>query len=696
MKRSQISIILVLVILISHLSIFRLSAMAASVPKTPSQALSEMSWGVNLGNLYMADKVYNETGSNTGYCYYAPIGLAAWFWDGSFDWLAYYSLYEESFSASLALPAYQASIEDPWFDGIFKLGVFIKNYTADSLTFELYNTRIVKADGSVEFLHGADGIHTVSDFSDFNDAGFAFSFLEVDGIPEPSADYTGAVLKTDIQLIEVPFSEFGKVNYFFEYQRQPIDQYSYTNAYLDQGANVFRLPVTWSSFVDDETFVIDSDWIDAIKTEVDYILSRGAYCILNMHDDYLSTSFVGDHWEECWMLDEYKEYVDVRYESIWEQIADNFRDYPDTLIFESANEPTMNWDPTRLSMSEFAELQIRRTNELNDIFFNAVRRSGGNNETRILCFAVANYNSVQQLDYLTLPEDDYIIATLHSYQEMEDNTPGSSYDPNFDYMGRTDAFFDAVDRFTSSTGVPVLIGEVGTTHRIEDTIRADRISYYYQKCVEAGTPALWWEDYFLTDDGYYYWMYDIENQTWPEQESLSAIQEIYGIVPGPALDSPQFEIVHGILFPNEMLEIELFYLDSDTDELDIYVVASDNRSCFREYSIESNHIFIRTDDMLPGVYKLMLSARANGRTSGYASKSFTIVGTNTASVQLPSGLLSIESEAFANMYNAIVRIPGSVQSIADDAFDLSVTVICPADSYAAFRCSEIGLNVIVE
>jgi len=49
---------------------------ASADPITPQQAVSEMTWGVNLTTLYMADKVYNENGGNSlGYCDQAPLGI---------------------------------------------------------------------------------------------------------------------------------------------------------------------------------------------------------------------------------------------------------------------------------------------------------------------------------------------------------------------------------------------------------------------------------------------------------------------------------------------------------------------------------------------------------------------------------------------------------------------------------------------
>lgn len=597
---------------------------AYATPRTPEQVLSEMTWGVNLGNLYMSDKVYFENGKDYGYCPYAPFGIALWFWDGSFDWMVNYKLHEEQFSASINIPAWSEPQDDNLFDGMFCIGVFIKKDTAQDITLVIDNARIITSNGAEVAVPSLNGIFELNDFGEFNENGFASCMLDIDPVLAPDHSFSNGIITADITLIDVPFSPSGKADYFFEYQREEIDQYEYTNAYIDQGANVFRLPVTWSSFVDDQTFMIDQEWLDAVRTEVEYIISQGAYCILNMHDDYLSSSYVGDHWEDCWMMDEYKEYVDARYRAVWAQIAEYFRDYPDTLIFEAANEPTMTWDPSRQTSHEFAQLQTRRTNELNEIFVDTVRNTGGNNTTRILCLAVANYNSASQLNGLTIPDDDYIIATLHSYQEMEDNTPGSVYDPDFDYVTKTDEFFDAVADFTNRTGVPILISEVGATHRIESSERVERIAYYFQKCREYGTPALWWEDYFLTDDGYYYWMYDVANRTFPEPEVLLAIQESYDTVPGEPLAAARIFMENSDVQQGQTLLAEIEYQDPDTQWTEAYVVASDNRSYYDKYILDDNRVIFSTYNMPPGAYKLTIISNAQNRSPGYSSVYFHV------------------------------------------------------------------------
>ena len=59
---------------------------------------------------------------------------------------------------------------------------------------------------------------------------------------------------------------------------------------------------------------------------------------------------------------------------------------------------------------------------------------------------------------------------------------------------------------------------------------------------------------------------------------------------------------------------------------------------------------------------------------------------------LPWGVEVIESRAFANSGLTSVYIPGTVYSIAKDAFDDTVTFLCPTDSYARYFAQEQGLQ----
>ena len=69
----------------------------------------------------------------------------------------------------------------------------------------------------------------------------------------------------------------------------------------------------------------------------------------------------------------------------------------------------------------------------------------------------------------------------------------------------------------------------------------------------------------------------------------------------------------------------------------------------------------------------------------------------TDPITLPSNLTTIESQAFANLPNVnSVRIPATVTSIADDAFDEGIEIIAPSGSYAITWAQEHNRAYIAE
>ena len=287
-----------------------------------------------------------------------------------------------------------------------------------------------------------------------------------------------------------------------------------------------RLPVTWTYLVDNETFEIDAVWLEKVQEMVDYFLSKGIYCILNMHNDYLQYSYVVDEsgvrWERLWMYPQYSEYVNSRFAAVWTQIAEYFKDYPDKLIFEVCNEPAMYWyESDSTAYPDHFDKQVSKINELNELFVETVRKTGGKNSTRLLGIAVAGYDNYQFLDRLELPDDDYLIVQLHSYTELEPS--GTTY------QTATDRLFDAVDTFVKRTGVPVMIGELGATHSgVNDSTLASRAEYFFTRARQSGVPCLWWEDSF--DAGTYHWLYDKKNHQWGRPLTLKAIKDALGIL----------------------------------------------------------------------------------------------------------------------------------------------------------------------
>ena len=674
---------------LSALCLCLLLTIPALADKTPQEAVSEMTWGVNLGTLYMTGDYdsaavnWDSTATKTlGYVSNAPMGIGVTFKNSSFDWLCYHQLHENTFDASLTLPYGVSNDGDVWFDGLFEISVFLDKNAGSEASIRLSNTRLVLSNGSVEYLSQLDKVYELNSFGDYYN-GLRSCPLNVASQLNltPSSRYDGAQLKTTVTQISIPFSETGKVDCLFQFGREKIDQYEITDAYIDQGVNTFRLPVSWTAFTNDTTFEIDRAWLDAVKTEVDYILGKGCYCILNMHEDYLQESFVGDHWESDWTQDQYKDYVTRRFNAIWQQIADYFKGYPDTLIFEAANEPVSgNMSEWYNNNETYRQSQINMVNEMSQSFVNTIRNSGGANENRLLMLATPGFNRPDGLNTLDIPEDDNLIMTVHSYMEIENTWRGKAGDPDYQYEQPTDEYFATLADFMDRTGIPVIIGETGVSHKETDAERAERAGYFYRKCKEAGIPALWWDDYFVTDDGFYYWLYNIAEEQFGDISIVQAIQEAMNISVGSALNAPTISTNSATAYAGQEFAVLISGVDAEAQTTAAYVVAADNRTRMGDYTLTERDgqlgIWINVDDYPLGEYKLTVISSAEGRTPGYASLRFTVTETPPADFLLTVAKTELVTWENTEVYFAAAgadRLTVRVQMLEDSSQDHELT-----------------------
>ena len=97
----------------------------------------------------------------------------------------------------------------------------------------------------------------------------------------------------------------------------------------DAGFNVFRLPVSWGTHMD-ENYTVDEAWMNRVQEIVDYGIDNGMFVILNTHH------------EEWYMPKKDRADKDIeQLKALWKQICDRFQGYDEHLIFEGVNEPRL-------------------------------------------------------------------------------------------------------------------------------------------------------------------------------------------------------------------------------------------------------------------------------------------------------------------------------------------------------------------
>ncbi len=315
-------------------------------------------------------------------------------------------------------------------------------------------------------------------------------------------------------------------------------------AYREAGFNTVRMPVTWLHYVDDETYEIDPGFLDYVEYLVNLILDEGMYCIINSHRDYAALDaglayvdgrFVGD-----WMEPQYTDAVNARFTAIWRQVAERFRDYGDHLILEALNEPMEVAYP-----EEGAEydLQTARINELDKLFVDTVRATGGNNAVRTLI--VSTLWGSFFLEGLIPPEDDHLAAAYHMYftnhgglgiYGIPEDTVSVDENGNFTSWSRDDPalrayvekVFSQMEDFRQRTGVPVFLEETGVSAALSEEDNIEMMTFILSTAKALSIPAILWDSYVGDETGEDVGLYVLGRDEWRTPALIDAVMDCVG------------------------------------------------------------------------------------------------------------------------------------------------------------------------
>ncbi len=237
------------------------------------------------------------------------------------------------------------------------------------------------------------------------------------------------------------------------------------------GFGAIRVPVTWYNHCDIDGN-IDQSWMKRVREVVDYVINAGMYCIINVHHD---TGANSDKWKS-WIIAAPNNYTanKARYEKIWKQIAEEFKDYSQLLLFESYNEmldARSSWNFASYNSSNHydateAAAAYAAINSYATSFVNTVRASGGNNHQRNLivntygaCASYGNWNThlTDPLKNMNKPdgETDHILFEVHTYPDVTNLSNAKS---------GVDNMIKNLNDHLVSKGAPVIIGEWGTSN----------------------------------------------------------------------------------------------------------------------------------------------------------------------------------------------------------------------------------------
>ena len=221
------------------------------------------------------------------------------------------------------------------------------------------------------------------------------------------------------------------------------------------GVNAVRIPVTWRDHMDSNGN-IDREWMDRVQQVVDYAYSQGMYVIINVHHDG-----GGDPKFGAWIIEESQNDYNTflkKYQNVWKQIAERFKNYSDYLIFESMNE--VGFDTLYNKNKADAYNLI---NKINQDFVDIIRATGGNNAKRHLLIAGYYTDIERTCDSLYKMPDDKAgrcILSVHYYTPWDfctcdrKHTWGTNSE-----VRQMETLIGKMKKNFVDKGIPVIIGE---------------------------------------------------------------------------------------------------------------------------------------------------------------------------------------------------------------------------------------------
>lgn len=312
----------------------------------------------------------------------------------------------------------------------------------------------------------------------------------------------------------------------------------------DAGFTTIRIPVTWlAKIAPAPEYKIDAKWMARVTEVVGYALDAGfENIIVDTHHD---EDHDDNHWQDLKHASKdpaLNEQIKKEITAVWSQIATNFKDVDERLMFEGFNELNDGgWGHS----SEFKANPSKQCNIINEwlqVFVDAVRASGGYNETRWLGCSTYCANPTFA-KYLVLPNDpaNKLMVSVH-YYDPSDFTLGTEGPNGKDYLpysdwGHTGAtaykhksydedyvqqIFGMLYDTYIKNNIPVYIGEIGCSRRDkQNDPRGWAFSHYYMEYVAKAArtymlPAVLWDCggkgvpgpehhyYFRHDTGEYY------------------------------------------------------------------------------------------------------------------------------------------------------------------------------------------------
>ncbi len=283
-----------------------------------------------------------------------------------------------------------------------------------------------------------------------------------------------------------------------------------TQALIDKvkslGFNTVRVPVSWGKHVSGDNYTIDSAWLARVKEVVDYCYKNDMYVILNIHHDTKSSASASGagYYPRSSAYSSSEKFVT----SVWSQMAEYFKDYDYHLIFETLNEPRLigtgyEWWFNKWSIPSEVKDAIECINKLNQKAVDTIRATGSNNRGRlIMCPGYDASIDGATVSGFKLPTDisgnkNRIAVSVHAYSPYNfamNVGSGSTSTYTSSIKNELQDLFSTLKSNFRDKGIPVVIGEFGSTDKNNTAERVKWATDYTALAKKNNIPCVLWDN----------------------------------------------------------------------------------------------------------------------------------------------------------------------------------------------------------
>ena len=283
-----------------------------------------------------------------------------------------------------------------------------------------------------------------------------------------------------------------------------------TQALIDKvkslGFNTVRVPVSWGKHVSGDNYTIDSAWLARVKEVVDYCYKNDMYVILNIHHDTKSSASASGagYYPRSSAYSSSEKFVT----SVLSQMAEYFKNYDYHLIFETLNEPRLigtgyEWWFNKWNIPSEVKDAIDCINKLNQKAVDTIRDTGSNNRGRlIMCPGYDASIDGATVSGFKLPTDisgnkNRIAVSVHAYSPYNfamNVGSGSTSTYTSSIKNELQDLFSTLKSNFRDKGIPVVIGEFGSTDKNNTAERVKWATDYTALAKKNNIPCVLWDN----------------------------------------------------------------------------------------------------------------------------------------------------------------------------------------------------------